>query len=58
MDSCFVLNFGYDAPLPWPQVNCQAQVRKVLIVKVAQNDSLDSSSQKIDQVDIEIKDVG
>ena len=20
MDSCFVLNFGYEAPLPWPQV--------------------------------------
>ena len=20
MDSCFVLNFGYQAPLPWPQV--------------------------------------
>ena len=20
MDSCFVLNFGYVAPLPWPQV--------------------------------------
>ena len=20
MDSCFTLNFGYDAPLPWPQV--------------------------------------
>ena len=32
--------------------------KKVLIVKVAQNDPLDSSSQKIDQVDSEIKDVG
>ena len=21
MDNCFVLNFGYEAPLPWPQVN-------------------------------------
>ena len=21
MDSCFVLNFGYKVPLPWPQVN-------------------------------------
>ena len=21
MDSCFVLNFGYEAPLPWPQVH-------------------------------------
>ena len=20
MDTCFVLNFGYEAPLPWPQV--------------------------------------
>ena len=20
MDSCFILNFGYDASLPWPQV--------------------------------------
>ena len=20
MDTCFVLNFGYKAPLPWPQV--------------------------------------
>ena len=29
----------------------------LLIVKVAQNDPLDLSSQKIDQVDIQIKDV-
>ena len=21
MDTCFILNFGYEAPLPWPQVN-------------------------------------
>ena len=21
MDTCIVLNFGYDAPLPWPQVS-------------------------------------
>ena len=21
MDSCFILNFGYSAPLPWPQVS-------------------------------------
>ena len=31
MDSCFILNFGYEAPLPWPQVSIwlwtQAQVR-------------------------------
>ena len=20
MDTCFILNFGYEAPLPWPQV--------------------------------------
>ena len=20
MENCFILNFGYDAPLPWPQV--------------------------------------
>ena len=20
MDNCFILNFGYEAPLPWPQV--------------------------------------
>ena len=20
MDTCFILNFGYKAPLPWPQV--------------------------------------
>ena len=20
MDSCFILNFGYEFPLPWPQV--------------------------------------
>ncbi len=32
--------------------------KKVLIVKVAQDDPLDSFSQKIDQVDSEIKDVG
>ena len=31
--------------------------KKVLIVKVVQNDPLDSSSQKIDQVDSKIKDV-
>ena len=32
--------------------------KKVLIVKVAQNDPLDSSSQNNDQVDSEIKDMG
>ena len=20
LDTCFILNFGYEAPLPWPQV--------------------------------------
>ena len=20
MDTCFILNFGYETPLPWPQV--------------------------------------
>ena len=20
MDSCFILNYGYEVPLPWPQV--------------------------------------
>ena len=33
-------------------------LKKVLKVKVAQNDPLDSPSQKIDQSDSEIKDVG
>ena len=23
MDSCFILNFGYEASLPWPQVSIQ-----------------------------------
>ena len=32
--------------------------KKVLIVKVAQNDPLGSPSQKIDQVDSEFKDKG
>ena len=32
--------------------------KKVLIVKVAHNDPLDSSSQKINQVDSVIKDMG
>ena len=32
--------------------------QKVLIVKVAQNDPIDSSSQKNDQVDSKIKDMG
>ena len=22
LDTCFILNFGYEAPLPWPQVLC------------------------------------
>ena len=32
--------------------------KKVLLVKMAQNGPLDSSSQKIDKVDSEIKDMG
>ena len=32
--------------------------KKVLIVKVVKNDPLDSPSQKIDQVDGEIKEMG
>ena len=23
MDSCFILNFGFEAALPWPQVNIE-----------------------------------
>ena len=23
MESCFILNFGFEAALPWPQVNIQ-----------------------------------
>ena len=26
MDTCFILNFGYEAPLPWPQVSMQVGV--------------------------------
>ena len=33
-------------------------IKKVFIVKVAQNGPLDSSSPKIDQVDSKIEDVG
>ena len=22
LDTCFILNFGFEAPLPWPQVLC------------------------------------
>ena len=39
-----------------PMKECSG--KKVLIVKVAQNDPLDSYSRKIDLVDSEIKDVG
>ena len=27
MDSCFVLNFGYEAPLPWPQVQSHVYIK-------------------------------
>ena len=36
----------------------ECSVKKVLLVKVAQNDHIDSSSQKVDRVDSKIKDVG
>ena len=36
----------------------ECSCKKVLKVKVAQNDPLDSSAKKIDQVDSEIKDMG
>ena len=30
LNTCFIINYGYEAPLPWPQVkicfNCQALV--------------------------------
>ena len=29
MDTCFILNFGYEAPLPWPQVNVKSHVYNV-----------------------------
>ena len=29
MDSCFILNFGYEAALPWPQVNIQLGTLKL-----------------------------
>ena len=28
MDSCFILNFGYRASLPWPQVNLSLRLSK------------------------------
>ena len=30
IDNCFVLNFGYVAPFPWPQVDINAFVHKSL----------------------------
>ena len=30
MDTCFVLNFGYEAPLPWPQVNIMYYYKDLL----------------------------
>ena len=28
VDTCFILNFGYEAPLPWPQV-CKNSVPQI-----------------------------
>ena len=28
MDTCFILNYGYEAPLPWPQVNISCGIIK------------------------------
>ena len=27
MDTCFILNFGYEAPLPWPQVRSHVYIK-------------------------------
>ena len=29
MDTCFVLNYGYEAPLPWPQVSVCDSVKRI-----------------------------
>jgi len=29
MDSCFILNFGYEAPLPWPQVSIGVDTSRI-----------------------------
>ena len=30
MDSCFILNYGYEAPLPWPQVSiCDSVIIRI-----------------------------
>ena len=47
---------SFHPPITFKQEECSG--KKVLIVKVDQNDLLDSSSQKIDRVDSKIKDVG
>ena len=37
MDSCFVLNFGYEAPLPWPQVSiCDSVIRISYFISIIQ----------------------
>ena len=36
IDSCFVLNFGYKASLPWPQVNillCERSLYMYILIK-------------------------
>ena len=30
MDTCIILNFGYDAPLPWPQVLVISHTTRIL----------------------------
>ena len=37
MDSCFVLNYGYEAPLPWPQVSiCDSVTRISYFIRTIQ----------------------
>ena len=31
MDTCFVLNFGYEFPLPWPQVLVHIKILLLLL---------------------------
>ena len=33
MDGCFILNYGYEAPLPWPQVSICDYLKDLLYVK-------------------------
>ena len=37
MDTCFVLNYGYEAPLPWPQVSiCDSVTRISYFIRTIQ----------------------